>query len=1540
MAMNGSVDFTIRANDLTSKPTKDIVNALEQLVEAQKDVARSADDLTTSSSRLTQEQKALAQVSTELDRRLGDVSKYQKNKEALEGYVGQLKEAQNALDGFRTKFFEANETGSKDIIRTATDNLKVAQKNVETLRGQIAALQSQQSNLQNRVSTRSGLDVTRGDSAREILESAAAQARVARDQNIIDQQRNAALAEEVRLQKQAEAAAAARNREELAFQQQASRASEQNRRNEYEVAYGRLLDERDAKLEEERRIQDALTAEAKERAAQEKIAADQLERYNAIGQRALTTLKAGRDSRAANAPGAATTGGSAASGVDAALDPLKSQTSTLSGVEGALKEVQKALDDLGTKSQTTAAKVKTLEDAEEKLAAVNRALTSQAKLADTLTKQNAATDQAQASLAAAEAEVERLATQIRNATQADEALVAALQQAQGRLASTSAAARTQAEALERVRAQAAAAGINVNNLAAEEQRLTQAAQQSAQASRAVGEGLDQASGKAGGLGAALERLGGSGRQSLSLFQRIRGEVLALTASFVGVQAGVAALGSVLDVVKTDQAVRAQIAQTTNSPEEQAKQYAFLRSEAERTGFSFETVSKSYALMARQALEYGLAQNTVNKLFADGLTVGRSFNQSGEQLEGTFTALGQIFDKTTIQSEEFKKQLSNQGLAGLFPTLARVMQDQGVKSIQDVQKAMENAQIPAAEIVKVFEALAEAGDVAFKKNMGGYAAELNNFKTRLYEVQLQFAGSGFLEGVTKGLNTLSEILSRPETQENLKKLGELIGDIIAGTAEWASDTDNLKGVLTAFEVYISAKLLITVVTLGSKILAIGTAGAEAAAGLTAMGGASAVLGTTLGAATTGGVVTAVIALGTALGFVLDKIPAVREQTEALANMSAWEKIKKFGPLAGLPLLGQAIGDVAGAVSTAGGPDLDSTNAKTDKYLAQLNEINRKRREGIALSAQEQTILDRIAEKRIANDFVNSAASTTTKKGVGPDNAAAGIDTQRKIAESQIDATNKAAERLRDAAEKKELKSRKDYLELYTKQNQSAVEQAQRTVDQLSAAFDKTGNAVDKAALDSAKNAQAALLSGIKAKADADYAIAGAAAGKKQTAAVEAFETKRQSLHEQTNALILSGDTKLAELTQKQDDDNLKARLAKVDSQIAQEYAKYEVAIRKNNDLIASGRKLGQDTSALEADNAALKSAQDRLNVNRNIAEILETQKFFMDTSSKAEDEINRKIQLRAALLSSIQAQQKAGTITPQEASNAAKTVDQNTLDGPGGINDLFSKRIATNQAEIEDQIALGNATSEYTEKLQLQNATLEANRASIEATRATTSKFEQDINNIVSGDLTEGISGVAGEIANLVRGTESWGDAWRNVGDIVRNTIAGILIGIGEYIIKQQILNLLKQQEAASGSGGGSWGGLIRAGISYLGGSSAHTGAIVGAGGVGGATPRNVDPSWFVGAPRYHTGGMVGLQPDEFPIIAKKNEEVLTENDPRNRLNQQNTSSQVGAMGGTTNVHFHADAESFFSAGLNTRAGDKNLQAYFTANRSKYKKLFS
>lgn len=74
----------------------------------------------------------------------------------------------------------------------------------------------------------------------------------------------------------------------------------------------------------------------------------------------------------------------------------------------------------------------------------------------------------------------------------------------------------------------------------------------------------------------------------------------------------------------------------------------------------------------------------------------------------------------------------------------------------------------------------------------------------------------------------------------------------------------------------------------------------------------------------------------------------------------------------------------------------------------------------------------------------------------------------------------------------------------------------------------------------------------------------------------------------------------------------------------------------------------------------------------------------------------------------------------------------------------------------------------------------------------------------------------------------------------------------------------------------------------------HSGGLVGSGGA----PRGIHPGAFAGAERFHGGGVTGLGPDEVPIVAKRQEEVITRQDPRHRFN--------GGMSGGVSFTFYND----------------------------------
>lgn len=170
---------------------------------------------------------------------------------------------------------------------------------------------------------------------------------------------------------------------------------------------------------------------------------------------------------------------------------------------------------------------------------------------------------------------------------------------------------------------------------------------------------------------------------------------------------------------------------------------------------------------------------------------------------------------------------------------------------------------------------------------------------------------------------------------------------------------------------------------------------------------------------------------------------------------------------------------------------------------------------------------------------------------------------------------------------------------------------------------------------------------------------------------------------------------------------------------------------------------------------------------------------------------------------------------------------------------------------------------------------------------------------------------------------SWAQAFangQNAGqaflDTLRQGIANLLIQLGQAIIQMTLLKMIASTTIGANI------------LGFLGGIM-HSGGIVGRTGQGDGS-RMVSPAVFAGAARYHTGGVVGLKSGEVPIIAMKEEEVITRDDPRHVLNG-GTQQQQGSGSPNVKIVNTFDSGSFISEGLSTTVGQKAILNYIKAN---------
>ncbi len=203
-------------------------------------------------------------------------------------------------------------------------------------------------------------------------------------------------------------------------------------------------------------------------------------------------------------------------------------------------------------------------------------------------------------------------------------------------------------------------------------------------------------------------------------------------------------------------------------------------------------------------------------------------------------------------------------------------------------------------------------------------------------------------------------------------------------------------------------------------------------------------------------------------------------------------------------------------------------------------------------------------------------------------------------------------------------------------------------------------------------------------------------------------------------------------------------------------------------------------------------------------------------------------------------------------------------------------------------------------------------AAAKAARAEVFDLQTSISEI-GGSIEGSLSGL---FTDFISGTKSAKEAFS---DFAESVVTGILKIIAQMTAQLAVQSMLTAFGGGAQAGAGA-GGLL-SGIF-------HEGGVIGS---GGGRARQVNSMIFAGAMKYHTGGIIGLAPNEMPIIAEKGEEMLTADDPRHRNNLGKSS---GSEQSNQNISIYntIDTDSFAKA-MESDAGSKVIMNVVRANKN-------
>lgn len=967
-----------------------------------------------------------------------------------------------------------------------------------------------------------------------------------------------------------------------------------------------------------------------------------------------------------------------------------------------------------------------------------------------------------------------------------------------------------------LKAYGSAAGVATNNSS----RMGSAAGSSSGGFRTLGSQVKQVANQLG-------LFNNETRTTLSLTQRIRGQVLSLAASYGGLYGAINAVSGVLDAVRDMEGIEARFRVGFDGDlTKAAQELQFTRDVADNLGLNFRTLAKEYSKLTSATRGTAVEGEKTRSIFVGMAQAARVLRLSDDELAGSFKAITDILSKGTVSAEELKGQLGDR-----FPGAVNIMAQALGIGTKELLKMMEQGQLTSDTLVYFTNELQKRVGPELATAITGSAAGIERFKNAIFSLQIQFANSGFLDAFTKGLEAAMEELKKPETIEGIKTLGSALGELIRQMVALLPYMDEIvTGLGILGGIIIGGQIVSAIVSLSDAFVVLAS-GLRVIVPMLA-GFAGALGGPVLIAV---GAIAAIFATPWLLNWAYDNFPAFKQLSIDWADtlMTLFEAIK------------EKWAKVAAFFAFAMGKPLEAIGGKVMEIFSGIFEYIAK---GLRMVG-----LDAWASKFESAAKVTFDVASNALKEYNAEVA--------KIEQQSIEGTLK----------------RKAIFDDMRKDIQAGAQQVDRTL-----------------------------------KTDKLPTSTGNAAGLGGPAEMPAYEPPggKDKVLKETEKLADRVTGKIADLKQ---------RLAELSAQdmdlLPEEQLQLELeAIRsKYEEVFADLTRLGKDQNSEEwktvealirQEQLLAKQKWDKEQITNQTKTLEEAERDRNEAARDGEKVINDLLAQREALEERL-ALMRASGAEDSEISVIEGKIKSINAQLPQAIDSAIGFWQAVGGPEADAAIAK-----------------LETMRLKISDTQKTAILDAKQLNDQIAGGLTNSIMAFAEGLGDAIIGAGSLKDAFASAGDAFRQFVADFLKQIAQAILQAAILKMLTGSVTG---GAGGIGGTIVNGIAGL----FHDGGVVGQGGA--MTVAN--PAWFNNARRYHTGGVVGLKPNEVPAVLEKGEEVLTRNDPRHVDN-----GGGGTTMGNIKIVNAIDSGSFISEGLDSVEGEKAFMNKIRANKAAIKTM--
>ena len=1036
----------------------------------------------------------------------------------------------------------------------------------------------------------------------------------------------------------------------------------------------------------------------------------------------------------------------------------------------------------------------------------------------------------------------------------------------------------------------------VNRLGIETKQETQEAQRNTAATNTNTTAKRASVGAINAAGDAQTRFATKGKTALSVYQRVRGQLLALASAYIGVYQAIELARRSLDVSQQRQASEIRLGVANNGDAKKtAEDLQFVREQADRLGLSLTELSNSYSRFRIAGDGANLTLETQRKVFTDFSEVATVLRLSTDETAGIFKALEQSFSKGKVQAEELRGQLGDR-LPGAFTKFAKAIG----RSTAELDKLIEDGRISANLLPLLGDLLAEEVALKLPEAVSSFQSTIGRLKTAFDDFVQTIADSGFKAQIEELALQLTAFFQSNDGKLFANNLSNAFSFLVAVVQNVIKYFGYLKNALIAIAAIKFGAIIArwTTAAIANTTAIVGMAGAIKTAGFNVKA-----LGTAV--KTSFGPIGILIAVATeAIAYFAlaadDAAGSVSELAEATDRLAVAQG-EQLAVQIRLAEASRAEADLKRALAedkkkkaeeelAAAQDQLAKLKTNTFSYIVAEGGGYRESRELQKQKAETEELEARIAGLR---DEIG-----------GYSNDIDAVDRVLGAKRAEFEAEQKAlAERVQgqllelqaefnDESNQAKLKSDDNYFNDFVKRYKEVFKEIARIDgDYRTATFDEIARKLQEA------------VARVRADRVPDGILPGGADDKGgETAANKRIKAERR---------LQDAIADIRRDALKEQQDLLSDQLRLIDEEIDKEITRIK---NLANDAVAAG--VGNAKELIQP-------ALDQLELIRLVRQREARQKQIADDEKSAEEELqrlyrnretilNNLLEARRAKLEQINTQEQLGVISSADAEAKRAEVQQQYLDDTIEAIKALKDFIDQNPDQLSKFINVDAVV-----------AGLETLQIEIENTKTKTQELADQFREDFAVGMSDVIVNIGTNIADVIRGFQSWGDAIKNIKDTFLNFAADFLINIAKMIAKQAILNAL-QQGKSSGGFFDFVAGLIA--------PTKHTGGIVGASG----PTRTVSPLAFAAAARYHSGGIAGLAPDEVPTILRKGEEVLTESDPRHRNN-----GGMGAAGKTeVKVVNTIDPGSFVSEGLNTKPGQQAFMNFIRANKAAVRSAIS